>query len=372
MHNEQLLTQKRIEWVDVFKGLAIILMVVGHSTGRFNGFIYQFHMSMFFFISGYTYTHNRNELYTKFALKKAYRLLLPVFVVAIGMLFFMAVLGKFGLYSILFSEAQPYIGFEQGIKLLFTNGSMYAWWLGASWFMFTLFGIFMLAKLICAYIQNKYIMAILSIALYFIGIYFAGQGMGMQIYIFSLTNIFIGQFYFIMGYMCKSIKRRDISNIYYILLCIISFMIMDVFRQKGATVDYASLSFGRPILNIFASINGILFVYFVSSILSKYKIYKMFEYIGQNTLPIVIFHFMYFKITSIILIAMNIAPFEQLASFLPGPMENYWFVYSLLSILASIITWKILIKIKIIQTLLGENKNVIKYIDNTQTSYIRR
>ena len=43
----------RIEWCDIFKGIVIVLMVVGHCTGRFNSYIYQFHMAAFFFISGY-------------------------------------------------------------------------------------------------------------------------------------------------------------------------------------------------------------------------------------------------------------------------------------------------------------------------------
>lgn len=44
----------RIEWVDIYKGILIVLMVVGHATGMFNAFIYQFHMAAFFFISGFT------------------------------------------------------------------------------------------------------------------------------------------------------------------------------------------------------------------------------------------------------------------------------------------------------------------------------
>lgn len=44
---------KRIEWVDYYKAIAIVLVVVGHATGRFNGVIYQFHVAAFFFISGY-------------------------------------------------------------------------------------------------------------------------------------------------------------------------------------------------------------------------------------------------------------------------------------------------------------------------------
>lgn len=39
----------RVEWLDIMKGILIILMVVGHATGKFNGFIYQFHMAAFFY-----------------------------------------------------------------------------------------------------------------------------------------------------------------------------------------------------------------------------------------------------------------------------------------------------------------------------------
>lgn len=49
-----IMTSHRIEWVDIYKALAIVLMVVGHATGKFNGYIYQFHMAAFFFISGIT------------------------------------------------------------------------------------------------------------------------------------------------------------------------------------------------------------------------------------------------------------------------------------------------------------------------------
>ena len=44
---------KRIQWLDICRGILIILMVTGHSTGLFNKYIYQFHMAAFFFLSGY-------------------------------------------------------------------------------------------------------------------------------------------------------------------------------------------------------------------------------------------------------------------------------------------------------------------------------
>ena len=54
---------KRIEWIDIFKGLAIILVVIGHSTGQFNGYIYQFHVAAFFFISGWVAIFDNTKLF---------------------------------------------------------------------------------------------------------------------------------------------------------------------------------------------------------------------------------------------------------------------------------------------------------------------
>lgn len=45
---------ERDETFDVLKGIAIILMIVGHCNfSSFRGFIYSFHMPLFFFVAGY-------------------------------------------------------------------------------------------------------------------------------------------------------------------------------------------------------------------------------------------------------------------------------------------------------------------------------
>ncbi len=48
-------TSKRIDYVDLFRGVGIILMIMGHIGfgSKFDYFIHAFHMPMFFFISGF-------------------------------------------------------------------------------------------------------------------------------------------------------------------------------------------------------------------------------------------------------------------------------------------------------------------------------
>lgn len=50
-------SHKRIEWVDVAKGLCMMLVVLGHTLPYGNllrNFIFSFHMPLFFFLTGYT------------------------------------------------------------------------------------------------------------------------------------------------------------------------------------------------------------------------------------------------------------------------------------------------------------------------------
>lgn len=66
---------ERDETFDVLKGIAIILVIVGHTDfGPFRAFIYSFHMPLFFFIAGYFL--KKRPLQTELCLS-AKRLLIP-------------------------------------------------------------------------------------------------------------------------------------------------------------------------------------------------------------------------------------------------------------------------------------------------------
>lgn len=53
--NRKLLTD-RVDYIDIFRGIGILLMVMGHTNsfgGYFNKFIHAFHVPMFFVIAGW-------------------------------------------------------------------------------------------------------------------------------------------------------------------------------------------------------------------------------------------------------------------------------------------------------------------------------
>lgn len=68
---------KRIQYVDIYRGIGILLMVLGHVGiwGTYDYWIHAFHMPMFFFIAGYLYHEHAD--YLIYILSKARSLLVP-------------------------------------------------------------------------------------------------------------------------------------------------------------------------------------------------------------------------------------------------------------------------------------------------------
>lgn len=103
---------KRVDWIDRYKGLLIILVVMGHVVG--GGYhltqgtsqqllhylyitIYSFHMPAFFFLAGITWRDRENETFGRFLLKKSKRLLVPYFIFGIASsVLFCLMSGSFG------------------------------------------------------------------------------------------------------------------------------------------------------------------------------------------------------------------------------------------------------------------------------------
>ena len=72
---------KMIDYIDVYKGIGIFLMLVAHVSfwGKIDHFIHAFHMPMFFFVSGFLYRKKDTPILRVIA-GKARALLLPYFV----------------------------------------------------------------------------------------------------------------------------------------------------------------------------------------------------------------------------------------------------------------------------------------------------
>lgn len=62
----------RVEYIDILKGIGIILMIMGHIgfSGIFDFYIHAFNMPLFFFVSGYLYKTKTEKKYKDIVLGK--------------------------------------------------------------------------------------------------------------------------------------------------------------------------------------------------------------------------------------------------------------------------------------------------------------
>lgn len=78
---------ERVDYIDIMKGIGIILMVLGHMhfSKAFNYYVYSFHMPLFYCVSGFLY-HKPDNM-RKFVKTRAKRLLVPYFTFGLGYYF---------------------------------------------------------------------------------------------------------------------------------------------------------------------------------------------------------------------------------------------------------------------------------------------
>lgn len=81
-------TKKRVYWVDILRGLAMFLVVYGHTSKseEIKHIIYSFHMPLFFIISGMSNVFQKNLPLKDFLKKKIKTLIIPYFLLNLALL----------------------------------------------------------------------------------------------------------------------------------------------------------------------------------------------------------------------------------------------------------------------------------------------
>ena len=119
--------EKRIDFIDIYKGIGIFLMILGHInlTSKIDYFIGAFHMPMFFLISGFLFKGENNVNLYQYIKKKFNNLIIPYF--------------SFGLfYYIIYAIINlPKFSFQPLLQLV-TDNTNYPIG-GAIWFLTALF-----------------------------------------------------------------------------------------------------------------------------------------------------------------------------------------------------------------------------------------
>ena len=274
------MTKTRIKWIDVCKGLGIIIVILGHYIQtlylNYGGiyteifyWIYSFHMPMFFFLSGLVYKKYTTKA---FFTKKAKGLLIPVlFFSALYTLYKFVIIGdKSDLLDILMCKSDSFI-------------HLY-------WFVWTLLWVQVLFFILESITKNRFIVFILSIAV----LIFCMTGNYRE----NLLNLplCIGNTLFLLPFYIAGVLTKGINFCKLIRFFVIIFS-MDLFIcwiYKFGT-SYALLAFKIWPLDYLKAILGTMILISASIIVSKTKLLSsILQEIGKESLWIYLVHGFFF------------------------------------------------------------------------------
>ena len=309
--------KKRNEAVDIAKALGIILVVLGHTQFWGKNFIYQFHLPLFFFLSGFVFDINKLKNPKNFIIKRIKSLYLPFVIFETIFLIFHNFFVKIGFYNSL-SNVQLTYNFNEFISNFFKiltmgHGEQLA---GPLWFLISTLEInFIFAILV--YISSKFkkkmpiILLGICTILFFVGCYTDLPRM--------LSQSFIGMFFYCCGYIYKLYESKIKFKFRYFIL---SFIIL-IICTKFNNIDISQLEITYKILLIISGIAGTYFIMFISNKCTFFK-YLFILYCGKNTIYILALHCIVFKIIMLIEIVIYNENIELLGMFPVYQKEQIW------------------------------------------------
>lgn len=225
------MTQNRIIWIDLLKGLGIVLLILGHTPNipeSVHSFIYSFHMPLFFLISGFLWNDiNLKITISKWVKRKFRSLIFPYFKIA-GICFIV-----WGIVIPLFlsKSVDNYDYLYRLLKYLF--GIIYS--IGTVEYMPQCSPIWFLTAMFCAslffFLVHKDISSSLSIFIFLV-IGFVGT---LILHLpWNMNSAIIGCFFMSVGY---EIKKRQWHRNFYMLLISVFILILNIVYMGLPTVN---------------------------------------------------------------------------------------------------------------------------------------
>ena len=287
---------KRIDHIDLLKGIGIIFIVWAHTANPFIPFIFTFHVPLFFFISGYFY---EEKPFGKFFTDKIRQLLVPyVF------FFFLTYLG----IALLYGVSDSFETFHSDSFYEIMNGEENFTYNVALWFLLALFlttfFYFTLHKLKNNYWINSFIL-VFSL----LGYVLSKLNINLPFY---LDSIFTSLLFFHAGFLFKENQSfiYSINENISLISSLSLFILLSIYiytlglAEVGLPLD---LRENHISLNYFVFIamafSGIIFWWFFSRKIVRLPFVNFW---GRNSLIIMCVHIPLFMLTGFLLLKLKI------------------------------------------------------------------
>lgn len=284
---------KRISWLDIARGIGIVLVVLGHvmtTPIRYSNAyamtiyntVYYFHMPLLLFVSGVAFESCADRYMKtdtpKYIGKKITKLIIPYLSYSFLVYLIFTFVNVFP-YTTKYLQNTEYgfISFGDWIVGLVSGKNIYCIHL---WYIYSLFLLSILSFLLLKITKHyyKYIVLIIALLLYL----FKSQIHNSGIDIFWKTAYFAIWFSFGLFYKADaSIKKDAVWGSVGFILCIIFKYLL-----KYEITLYGWVKWTYNIVTIFTIIEVVILI---SKVLSFAKD-KIFSYLGRNSFPIYLFH----------------------------------------------------------------------------------
>ena len=280
---------ERIAWVDFAKGVAIILVVLGHATqGDLQKFIFVFHMPFFFIMAGFLLNFEKwggVENYKAFVLKLIRRLLVPYYLsefLSYPIWFVLCHEMGYSSYSWNWLSKDPLVSF---LAIFIGNGNNQGLILQHMWFLPALF----FAEIIFIRLYNRlnkigedvFIFAIIFCSL--LGLLIGkihvlplGADIGLTVQIFLLAGVLIRKY--------NVVERLNLKICVPLMLIVVAAFCLNIF------VGMNSRNYGDPFLFYAGGLAGTLLVMKISALMTDGKIFSLVSDCGRQSMMILLLH----------------------------------------------------------------------------------
>ena len=288
---------KRIAYLDIAKGIGILLVVLGHNYVRISipgmgKFIFSFHMPFFFLLSGMLFKAHYPILVL---FKRRFATLIRPYLVSIVIL-----------YSVylFYTETKLITILRRVIRSMYASGNYIEW--AQLWFLPHLFILNMFAgalfllfygRIKRLWLRTVFLMGLLWVGIAFLPIYYMKEvSIGGKMILLdglpaSMDLLLITTTYFLIGYeFRRRIPERFFASIWSLVISGLMLIALNiVFPYR---VDLFFRTYDSYIVNTLEGLSGSIFVLSISSriALKQNRLSEFFKYFGEITIILLIFH----------------------------------------------------------------------------------
>lgn len=301
--------RKRIEWIDVAKGIAMICVILVHVEEHFMPPgtlvstkipIYTFHMPLFFFVSGYLFT--MKDSFGEFLKNKCRRILIPY--VCLGIL--QALFQGFWQGRNPFGE--PW--FQSGVFWGNLWGLLIQKRMWTFWFIACLFWLNLLFYVIVRYVKKEKVRALVVILITAAGICY--YRLGGNSLLWNVDVCLTALLFFYVGFWCKN---TDFINLHILSVkhkwgVFAGFVLLDVvaafvnYNLSGQFLEFFNRMYGIAPLTYLGAFAGVFAVIILADACHGFG---PLQYIGANSMLFYAWHqTMLLPLTEVLFQKMNL------------------------------------------------------------------